>query len=60
MGIDLYKRLDWKKLSEIHLEGDEIVSEGVTVAVMEYDPATATATATATPAAGVAKDQSEL
>lgn len=37
MGQDLYNKLGWKNLKEIHIEGDEIVPQGVSVAVMEYD-----------------------
>jgi hypothetical protein len=40
MGRDLYSKLGWKEKAEISLEGDEIVPQGVSVAVMEYDPTT--------------------
>jgi len=36
MGTDLYSQLGWKSLTEVHIEGDEIVPQGVTFAVMEY------------------------
>lgn len=38
MGQDLYSELGFKNLKEIHISGDEIVPQGVSVAVMEYDP----------------------
>jgi GNAT superfamily N-acetyltransferase len=40
MGRDLYSNLGWKERAEICLEGDEITPQGVSVAVMEYDPTT--------------------
>jgi len=40
MGRDLYTKLGWKEKAEICLESDEIVPQGVSVAVMEYDPMT--------------------
>jgi hypothetical protein len=40
MGKNLYSKLGWKNLTEIRIEGDEIVPQGVTITVMEYDPTT--------------------
>ena len=37
MGQYLYNKLGWKKKSEICIKGDEIVPQGVSVALMEYD-----------------------
>lgn len=36
MGTDLYSKLGWRNVSEVQLHGDDIVPEGVSVAVMEY------------------------
>ena len=38
MGADLYKKLGWQHLTEVHIKGDEIVPQGVDVAIMEYNP----------------------
>ena len=35
MGEHLYSKFEWKKKSEICIKGDEIVPQGVSVAVME-------------------------
>jgi N-acetylglutamate synthase-like GNAT family acetyltransferase len=37
-GVGLCERLGWKKLTESRIEGDEIVPEGVSAPVLEYDP----------------------
>ena len=38
MGEDLYHKLGWQNLTEVRIEGDEIVPQGVDVAIMEYNP----------------------
>jgi len=40
MGTDLYHNLGWKHLTEVRIEGDETVPQGVDVTLMEYDPTT--------------------
>jgi hypothetical protein len=40
MGRDLYSKLEWEEMAEICLKGDEIVPQGVSSAVMKYDPTT--------------------
>lgn len=37
MGIKLYRSLGYKHLDDVHLDGDDTVPQGATVAVMEYD-----------------------
>jgi len=38
MGADLYHKLGWQYLTEVRIEGDEIMPQGVDVAIMEYNP----------------------
>ena len=38
MGTALYKSLGYKHLDDVRMEGDEVVPNGVEVAVMKYVP----------------------
>lgn len=38
MGEDLYSRLGYTHLEDLRLDGDEQAPEGLTCAVMDYDP----------------------
>ena len=38
MGEDLYTRMGYTNLEDLHLDGDEQTPEGLTIAVMNYDP----------------------
>jgi hypothetical protein len=40
LGRDPYSKLGWKDVSKICLEGDEIVPQGLSLDVMDYDPST--------------------
>ena len=37
MGEDLYQKLGWQYLTEVCIEGDEIVPQGVDVTIMKYN-----------------------
>ena len=37
MGKDLYQKLGWQYLTEIHIEGDETMPQGVSSTIMEYN-----------------------
>ena len=40
MGGDFFCKLLWKNLTEVRIDGDEIVPQGVSFTVLEYDPTT--------------------
>lgn len=38
MGKDLYLTMGFTNLEDLHIDGDEVVPQGVTVSAMEFDP----------------------